>query len=57
MRSLEMLAALKGLARSWSQERRAAALLELAAASPDDDVRAAVQHAADEPKEAGDGIE
>jgi hypothetical protein len=37
-RSAEMLAALAGLARSWRTERRAAALLELAARSRDEQI-------------------
>jgi hypothetical protein len=57
-RSLEMLAALKGLARSWSQDRRAMVLLEMAVESPDDEVRAAVQPVTDETaREVDDGIE
>ncbi len=58
-RSLEMLAALKGLARTWPQERRAIVLLELAATSTDEQIRAAAQQVGeDSVREADDaGLE
>jgi len=42
-KSPEMLAAVKGLARTWPAERRAKVLLELAAASKDSQIIAAAE--------------
>ncbi|MEX2283603.1 MAG: hypothetical protein WEE89_14055 [Gemmatimonadota bacterium] len=54
----EMVAALKGLSRTWSNERRAKVLLELALASNDPNIVAAAQATSEPSKDVDDdGIE
>jgi hypothetical protein len=53
----EMVAALKGLARTWSAERRAKALLDVALASNDPNIMAAAEAKSEPSREVDDGIE